>query len=114
MGGGGLELDHRQPGPWIPERFDSELLEGLRAEAFRGLPAQRQMGSAGRLRNVLLADAVVANPAGVHEPIAPLNLNFHNGFTDLNGKVPNWNLLNPPGLGNYLPNATVNVKALCR
>lgn len=42
----------------------------------------------------------------------PLNLDFHNGFTDLNGAVPNWNLLNPPGPGNYLPNATVDVNGI--
>jgi hypothetical protein len=42
----------------------------------------------------------------------PLNLDFHNGFTDLNGAVPNWNLLNPPGTGNFLPNATVNVNGI--
>ena len=43
---------------------------------------------------------------------APLNLGFHTGFTDLNGAVPNWNLLNKPGPGNYLPNATVNVNGI--
>jgi hypothetical protein len=42
----------------------------------------------------------------------PLNLDFHNGFTDLNGAVPNWNLLNAPGTGNFLPNATVNVNGI--
>jgi len=42
----------------------------------------------------------------------PLNLDFHSGFTDLNGAVPNWNLLNAPGPGNFLPNATVNVNGI--